>query len=326
MFAEGIRRWNEQPVTELGARPTSAATYADFSVRGSLRQLLHLARAPHARNAAALLREVEISETRLAERLGQTELVGLSILEIGPGQSMERAQFFGRRNVVTAIDLDEIVDGFDPAGYRRMRRSNGWGRMIKTLGRNVLISPRQRRAWKAELGVDRVTPPIRVRGDFCDANVRDVVPGFGAFDIVMSWSVFEHLRDPRTAVQSVVDALAPGGVFLLSIHNYTANDGHHDIRAFSGGLDALPPWGHLRDSTKSEIHPSAYLNEWRLQDWQSLFEELTPGAVVQLDSYEHPERFGPLLDGSLAVELGAFSREELLTVDIVVTWRKPLVD
>jgi SAM-dependent methyltransferase len=295
-------------------------------VRRSLRQLVHLARAPHARNAAALRGEVEISETRLADCLGRTELSDLSILEIGPGQSMERAQYFGRRNMVTAIDLDEIVDGFDLAGYRRMRQSNGWGRMIKTLGRSVLISPRQRRAWKTELGIDRVTPPNRVRGDFCDPDVGDVIPGFGEFDVVMSWSVFEHLSDPKTAVQAVVNALAPGGVFLLSIHNYTANDGHHDIRAFSGGLDALPPWGHLRESTRSEIHPSAYLNEWRLQDWQSLFDDLTPGAVIHLDSFEHPERFGPLLDGSLAAELAEFSPEELLTVNIVATWRKPLAD
>lgn len=48
---------------------------------------------------------------------------------------------------------------------------------------------------------------------------------------------------------------------MVSIHNYTSFNGHHDIRPFSGSDDERLLCGHLRDSTVSFVDPSAYLNE-----------------------------------------------------------------
>jgi SAM-dependent methyltransferase len=39
----------------------------------------------------------------------------------------------------------------------------------------------------------------------------------GTFDLVVSFSVFEHLRDYLRALREVVRALAPGGLFLLGM-------------------------------------------------------------------------------------------------------------
>jgi len=296
-------------------------TYSDFSLLRSLRQTRYLMARPFDQDAQLYRTWVEGCERRLAAALGG-EVSGRSILEVGPGQGMERAQYFGRNNTVTAIDLDEIAEGFDVGAYWRMFRANGLGRVSKTIARNLLIAPRQRRAWAEEIGGGPLQAPRRERGDFCDPEAVAELTGFGNFDAVVSWSVFEHLPDPRAAVENVVAALRPGGAFLLSIHNYTANDGHHDIRAFTGGIDDLPPWGHLRESTRDQIRPSAYLNELRIADWQSLFDELTPGATVYLDQVDHAAKFEHLLVGEVSDELEGYSREELLTVNLVATWRK----
>jgi len=122
---------------------------------------------------------------------------------------------------------------------------------------------------------------------------------------------------------NVISALLPGGIFYLSLHLYTSNNGHHDIRAFTGHEHELPLWGHLRPSTRASIEPSSYLNEWRLAQWQALFSELTPGHTEFLETYEHPETYGPQLTGALKQELSQYSEQELLTVEAIYLWQKP---
>lgn len=305
-------------------KPTTSDTYSDFSLRRSLRQVRHLMKRPFDDDAQRYRLWIEHCEMQLAEALGREDVSGMSILEIGPGQGLERAQYFGRNNTVTTIDLDEIVAGFDIGAYWRMLRANGAGRVVKTLGRNTLIAPRQRRAWATAIGGGPLPQPKRERGDFCQPDVAESLPGYGNYDVVVSWSVFEHLADPSAAIENVIAALRPGGVFLLSIHNYTANDGHHDIRAFTGAMDELPPWGHLRESTAAEIRPSAYLNELRVSDWESVFESLAPGTTMSMEKGDHPALYGDLLVGELREELSDYSLDELLTINVVAVWQKPM--
>ncbi|MCP4002900.1 MAG: hypothetical protein GY725_01765 [bacterium] len=76
-------------------------------------------------------------ENRLEACLGRP-LRDLDILEIGPGQTLERSAYLGLKNRVTGIDLDVIPHGLDFAGYARVIRRNGLGRLLKTLGRRAL--------------------------------------------------------------------------------------------------------------------------------------------------------------------------------------------
>lgn len=55
-------------------------------------------------------------ERRMAKRLGRP-LSGLRLLEIGPGQGMERASYFGSKNTVLGMDLDVLPTGMDLGGY-----------------------------------------------------------------------------------------------------------------------------------------------------------------------------------------------------------------
>ena len=242
----------------------------------------------------------------------------LRMLEIGPGQDLERARYFSLHNEVVGMDMDVVSQGGGLGRYWQMRRVNGMGRMLKTMGRQLLLGRATSAAWTKAIGTSERPEPRLVQGDICrSAQERN------SFDVVMSWSVFEHLSDPQKALRNVIHALRPGGLFYISLHLYTSNSGHHDIRAFTGSEDALPLWGHLRVATRHLITPSSYLNEWRLTQWRELFFTAASGVEEVLECYEHKERYGARMTAALRQELGDYTDEELYTVDATYLWRKP---
>lgn len=267
-------------------------------------------------NMRMLLDSMELPVGRIERLLGEP-LEGKRILEIGPGQGLERARYFGINNDVVAMDRDVIPTGFNLGTYWEMARTNGLGRVLKTGGRHLLVGRPMQKAFEKLTGQSASKLPTLSYGDI---ETEPLDPE--SFDVVMNWSVFEHIGDPKRALENLIAALKPGGVLHISIHIYTAHDGHHDIRAFTGDGDALPIWGHLRPSTQDQIEPSSYLNEWRIDDWRKLFAEVAPGADEYLDEYEVRERFTPQLTTEIREELADYSDEELFTVNAVYTWRK----
>jgi SAM-dependent methyltransferase len=218
------------------------------------------------------------------------------------------------------MDLDVIPVGFDFTSYLRMFRENGPGRVAKSIGRRLLIGQADERAWANLLGVEQFQNPTLIHGNICEE-----APSVGQFDVIMSWSVFEHLPNPQQAIVNIMELLKPGGVFYISLHLYTSNNGHHDIRAFTGGEDTLPLWAHLRPTTQQAITPSAYLNRWRLAQWRELFTAVTPDHQEILEAFEAYERFQPRVTPALRSELADYTDEELYTINAVYAWRKPVV-
>ena len=294
-------------------------SYATFGLGRSVRQLKHALDNRRRIDASmvTLLTLVQESEQRMQRQLGK-KVEQLRMLEIGPGQGLERARYFGRKNKVIGMDLDVIPVGFDLHSYLRMFRENGAGRVAKSIGRRLLIGKANETAWANLLGVEKFNDPAIMHGNICEET-----PKIGQFDVVMSWSVFEHLPNPAQAVENVMKLLKPGGIFYLSLHLYTSNNGHHDIRAFTGDEDNLPLWPHLRTATEQAIVPSAYLNKWRLAQWRELFANVTPGHTEFLEAFESYERFQPRMTSTLRQELAHYSEEELYTINAVYTWRKP---
>jgi len=263
-----------------------------------------------------LLSRLQRDEARITAKLGRP-LRGLDVLEIGPGQHCERSGYLGRSNRVTGIDLDVIPQLGRIQDYVRMLRANGAGRLLKTLGRKALLVDRtRRRAWERAAGSKTVAPKL-LSGDVCSQPLPSA-----SFDVVCTWSVFEHLPDPARAVKNVVQALRPGGVSLIGVHLYTSNSGHHDIRAFTGAGRFLPLWGHLRPTTEHAIAPSSFLNRWRLAEWRRLFGEEMPGHQEFLEDYGAAE-LRALMTPALRRELDVFTDEELFTVDAFYAWQKP---
>lgn len=295
-------------------------SYANFGLSRSMRQLKHAFqnRRQIDESMVTLLELVKESEQRMQRQLGK-KVEQLRILEIGPGQGLERARYFGRKNRVIGMDLDVIPVGFDVHSYLRMWRENGAGRVVKSVGRQMLIGHANEQAWASLLGVEKFKNPTLIHGNICEEP-----PTLGQFDVIMSWSVFEHLPNPQQALHNVIELLKPGGIFYLSLHLYTSNNGHHDIRAFTGNEDKLPLWAHLRPSTQAAIAPSAYLNEWRLPQWRDLFTTLAPDHREILEAFESYERFQPQMTDALRHELAEYSDEELYTINAVYTWRKPM--
>lgn len=303
-------------MSETAARKT----YASFGIRRSwmqIRQALNDRRNAD-RNMQMLLRLVLQAEARMAHQLGRP-IQNLRILEIGPGQGMERIRYFGLKNEVIGLDLDVIPVQHNAADYWHIFRTNGLGRMAKTLGRKIIIGSANEIAWSNAVGSGAMRAPEMHQGDICGHRVD-----IGRFDLVMSWSVFEHLPDPEQALKNIVQMLRPGGALYVSIHLYTAINGHHDIRAFSGLSETLPLWGHLRPGKRGEIQPSCYLNQWRLSQWRALFDRLVPGYKEFLESHDTREQGKKRITAELRQELSAYSDEELFTVDAVYCWQKPL--
>jgi len=292
-------------------------TYANFGVSRSFWQIVHAiqSRKEAGRNMTLLFELVKRDEQRIERKLGKP-LKGLKMLEIGVGQGMERARYFGIENTVIGMDLDVIPTGFDLAGYFRLIRRNGPGRFFKTVGRKLIVAGPNRSGWYRAVGRKAMKNPEILNGDICET-----IPAREEFDVAMSWSVFEHLPDPERALDHMIQALRPGGVLFTSIHLYTSNNGHHDIRAFTGGESELPAWGHLRPQMRDRIHPSSYLNRWRLDRWRALFSEKAPGCEEYLET--HSNRYAALMNPQVRAELAEYSEEELLTVDAIYVWRKP---
>lgn len=300
------------------AKPSRRQSYADFGVKRSIEQVRGLRRDHPADSGALTYLQgwIERDVARIEQQLGG-ELVGRRIIEIGPGQGLERAHYLGLNNEVESLDLDMTAHGIDLPAWWAIFRYNGAGRLVKTVGREALVSRKMRRRWVEQVGGDEFLYPRRHHGDICEwVNDGEL------FDVAVSWSVFEHVADPRQALLGTMAMVRPGGVVMVSIHNYTSWNGHHDIRSFSGSTDPRLQWGHLRPSTSSFVKPSAYLNEWRLDDWRSLFDELLPGHVehAEYSAEPEPER---ALDGPIGDELREFDRDELLTVNLAIVGRRP---
>lgn len=301
---------------DLGAKQFERS-YSDSGFVRSLRQVKHaaIARKHIDRHVGSFIKSMEVPQERIESQLGEP-LEGKRILEVGPGQGLERARYFGAKNDVVVLDRDVVVEGFDPRQYWQIARTNGVGRMAKTVGGFLLIRRARLAAFTKALGSDAGTPTIQ-QGDL----ERDALPP-ESFDVIVNWSVFEHLSDPRWALENVISALKPGGVLHISIHVYTAHDGHHDIRAFTGQGHLLPLWGHLRPAHQHEIRPSSYLNEWRMAQWRELFGELAPGAAEYVDMYEARDRFGEALTPEIREELREYTDEELFAINLVFVWKK----
>lgn len=297
----------------------STRSYASFGLRRSATQVVGLVRNdPASEGGLEALREsVDRDVERIERQLGRP-LVEQRILEIGPGQGLERAHYLGLSNTVESLDIDMATVGIDPRGWLRMWRTNGPGRVVKSIGRELLVARRMRRRWVRLVGGDQYVYPTRHHGDIAEWSAGDA-----PFDVVVSWSVFEHVRDPRAAVLSMLRAVRPDGVVMVSIHNYTSFNGHHDIRSFSGSDDERLMWGHLRPSVASFVEPSAYLNELQLDDWRALFDELLPGHDEYVDRATENAEHERLLDGEIGEELSDYDRDDLLTVNIQFVGKRP---
>ncbi len=252
-----------------------------------------------------------------------SSLSAKSVLVVGAGQTKREVIALGLANEVTAIDLDVIPHGWRPGPYVKLCRENGPVRAAKTVGRKLLgIDRRFTKSLCASLHVPTPNPATYLQMD-----ATQIAFPAASFDLVYSFSVFEHLPDPKAVLHEAMRVVKPGGVMYISLHLYSSEGGCHDLRIFSGQRESIPYWGQLRPSVKDTVIESCYMNEWRLDRWQELFRTECPGAILATD--RHHEPYGSQLVQELkklraSGELADHTDEELLSVNLVCTWRRPV--
>lgn len=90
----------------------------------------------------------------------------------------------------------------------------------------------------------------------------------GGFDLVVSFTVYEHLRQPETTIRETYRILKKGGV---AIHLIDLGDHMHY------GLDPAKQFNCLRFGKKTwelmSMNRSIYVNRLRVSDWRKLHQE-----------------------------------------------------
>jgi SAM-dependent methyltransferase len=94
----------------------------------------------------------------------------------------------------------------------------------------------------------------------------------GPFDVIVLLDVIEHLPDPRAAMTAFAQALAPGGVIVLT----TGDFGSLAARALGSAWRLMTPPQHLWFFTRASI------------------EHLAAGAGFEIAALDHPWKFVPL--------------------------------
>ncbi len=239
--------------------------------------------------------------------------------DIGPGQQLRHMRSFSVDNDVRGIDMDIIPQDFRWTEYADMLRRNSGVRVAKTLARKALGFDRRFIAELAKrLGVDRFRTLDVDRMDATTMTFSDA-----SFDCVYSYSVFEHIDRPEAALEAVRRVLAPGGVAYISVHLYTSHCGQHDPKMLLQAKPEPPYWPHLRPHYAASVHPSAYLNEVRYDEWKAMFERVMPGVVFEHERQDD-DLAAPLRELRAAGELTDYSDDELLTLNLIGIWSKPL--
>lgn len=244
------------------------------------------------------------------------DLDGCTALEIGPGQWLAQARYFGRWARVTGIDLDVLPQGFDLPGYLHMLKSNGWRRVAKTLGRKVLGFDRQILA-----AYQRVMGPVKFSPRVQAMDATKMTFATGSFDFSYSFNVLEHIPDPGAVFRECARVVRSGGVVFHDLHLYTSDTGCHDPRIVSGERQGIAFWPHLRPQEAHTVRYGGYLNKISLKDWKAIIEKELPGAQVSYRRDVHVAE--ELAKARAAGELANYSDDELVVRNIIVAWRKP---
>ncbi len=247
------------------------------------------------------------------------ELVGKSVLEIGPGQQRLQMAYLSLRNTIVGVDLDVIAAG--PLSYLKMWWWNGSVRTAKTIGRKLLgIDRRIRREFCQHIGVKNF-PDLAVK----QMDVRNLTFAGDSFDFVYCRSVLQHVPEPGTALRQIARVLRDDGVFFASIHLYTSQTGHLDGRIWDSSKHAdVLGWQHLRPALADMIRPTAYVNRLRLAEWKGIIEREMPGAQLQLNGPKNIDEIGRQAAALQARgELLEYSLEELIHFELVAMWQKP---
>jgi SAM-dependent methyltransferase len=291
-----------------------AAKAAWLQLRSLMRQSLHLPDQVRSRLSALE------SFRKSVETLTGLSLADLDVLEIGHGQTQFAAAYVASLgNRVVGIDLDAVPNGvFDLPGYLETLRANGLLRAAKSWTRDVIgLNRRMRREFIRQRGLCSWPKYRTVRADASNTPFSDC-----NFDFVYSFYVLEHVAEPAAVLEEVARLLRPGGGFWFRFPHFCHYNALHDLRWITQASSAPRPWAHLLEAERHTVRQGAFVNTLRVNDWRQLFDRVFPDAVCQMVPVKSEKLLTALGDIRRQGQLSEFTDEELLTNDLIYTWRK----
>lgn len=266
----------------------------------------------------ARVQDVERLVTLITDDLG-LELRGLRVLEIGHGPlPLTLAYLSARGCLVTGIDLNVVPQKPKLRQWLRVWQLNGVQQFAKAVGRELLgVNPALRREFTRRVGLSRF-PTL----DLQQMDVASLAFPDNSFDLVYSRVVFEHIRDPETALKHIVRVVRPGGGVHLTFCHHGWYNGLEDLRVICRAPDAPPPWAHLRPRYAHLVRPGAYTNQFRIDDWRRLFAKVAPRATIEAPPLQDPAFKQELARARAEGGLSGYTDEELLSDILVATWNE----
>lgn len=268
---------------------------------------------------ASVIRELQWLEQCVESKCNRT-LRDCDILDVGPGQFPYQMIYFAQHNRVVGIDLDVVVQSFNPGDYLRMLRCNGVRRTVKTLGRKLVgIDRRYASEMMRQLDMKSFPKLVIHQMDACKMTFSN-----DSFDLVHSRTVFQHLPDPAAGLAQLARVLKPGGIACVGLHLYSSETGSLDYRSSPGHPHQLPYWSHLQPALASTVQSPVFLNKLRLQEWKSVFEKYMPGSDLILSHNPRPDAIACAKAMIKSGEINGYTADEILTDGILAIWKKPV--
>lgn len=137
------------------------------------------------------------------------------------------------------------------AAYELAREHQGAGRVLDLGCGSGYGAASLARRHAPVVGIDRARPDPAHRGPvhFVRADLHSLPLAPRGFDLVLSFQVIEHLEDPAPYLSAIGDALAPGGLALLSTPNILRSDGVNPFHVHEYAAEELAGLlrGHFED-------------------------------------------------------------------------------
>lgn len=239
------------------------------------------------------------------------------VLDLGCGQRFPFAlQCAAAGARVTALDLNYMKPDSFPSYFIHTAQHNGLKRAAKSSLRRLMWDSRYYEVLEENAGKPLRSYAPRIEFVVSDPTSTVYQLPSGAFDLIASNAVLEHVADVPAFAAEVARLLDSGGLFYGIIHNYFSLSGGHNMDwayADEAPPDDVPPWDHLRE----QRYPNwVYLNKLKPEEFQAAF-----GYHLDLLCFDgvgiHHELNEPegerFLTPEIEAELSQYPRELLLT-------------
>jgi len=250
-----------------------------------------------------------VMKSKLEKYLG--ELKGKKILDVGCGRRYPYTLLFhSLGNDVVGIDVAYVGCEFFIKRYWKELTLNGFKSFVRAVLFDFLGQKRTYYKTLQELCNFSLNKKGLI---FKKMNAENLTFQEATFDLVVSISCFEHIKNVPKAISELNRVLKPGGFAYIKIHLFTSRTGGHHI---GRQYKFVPPWDHLR---QNRFPVPEYLNKLKKDEWLGLVSEkyVIIEIISQLDR-EAEE----LLTPEILSELSEYSKDELLIESITLLMLK----